>query len=91
MRRLSIQLFEAGLCPENTAVRLCLAAAKVYGGDEDKLKRMFLERGWQLWPPSFIRAQLQDLREAGYENDVATVVAKLLLREPARPSQKRTT
>jgi len=91
MRRLSIQLFEASLCPENTPVQLCLAAGKVYGGDEDKLKQLFVERGWQLWTPSFIRAQLQGLRSAGYENDVATVVAKLLLRESARSSPKHTT
>ena len=81
LNRLRLQCFERGFCPADAMVTLCLAAGKV-DGDEEWLKRQFESHGWRLWPPSFIREQLEVLRDIGYENDVAAVVAKLLLRQP---------
>jgi len=87
--RLRIQLFATGLCPSDARIVLGLAAGKIYG-DEDWLRNHFESRGWRLWTPSFIREQLYGLRDSGYDNSVAAVVAKLLLREPQKNSRERT-
>ncbi len=73
------QLVEKGFCRPKPTVTLCLAAGKIRG-DEVWLNNHFNRKGWLLWGPSYIREQLQVLRDVGYENTVAAVVAKLLLR-----------
>ena len=35
--------------------------------------------------PSLIREELRALKECGYENSVASVVAKILLRDDSKP------
>jgi hypothetical protein len=84
LRRLVKQLVEAGFCPKNPTVKLCLAAGRIRG-DEEALAELFQRRGWILMAPEFIKADLRKLRDSGYENSVAAVVAKLLLREGKRP------
>jgi hypothetical protein len=81
LNRLTKQLVDAGFCRRAPAVRLGLAAGRI-NGDEDWLRDHFERRGWRLWGPSFIREELRTLRDTGYENSVAAVVAKVLLREP---------
>jgi len=80
LRRLEEQLVEAGFCAEKPTVRLCLAAGKIHG-DEAWLRNHFEERGWVLMGPELIREELRALRDSGYENSVAAIVTKLLLRE----------
>jgi hypothetical protein len=60
---------------------LGLAAGRI-NGDEEWLQAHFERKGWQLWGPGVIRDELRVLRDTGYENSVAAVVAKVLLREP---------
>lgn len=80
LARLTAQLIEKGFCRPNPKVTLCLAAGKIRG-DETRLREHFEKNGWLLITPSEIRTQLRELRDVGYENTVAAVVAKLLLRE----------
>jgi len=80
LRRLVKQLVKARSCAEKPTVRLCLAAGKIHG-DEAWLRNHFEERGWLLMGPELIREELRALRDSGYENSVAAVVTKLLLRE----------
>jgi hypothetical protein len=77
--RLARQLTDQGLCPTIPSVRLGLAAGKIYG-NEQALVRQFNDRGWDLWTPATIRVGLLALKDSKYENSVAAVVAKVLLR-----------
>lgn len=85
--RLETQLIEQGFCPPGTKARLCLAAGNIHG-DAAALRAIFDARGWQLFERSWLIAGLEALATESYENSVASVVAKLLLREvaPARTS-----
>ncbi|MGD0697356.1 MAG: hypothetical protein ABSB82_21255 [Terriglobia bacterium] len=80
LKRLVTQFVEAGFCAPNPSLTLCLAAGKIYRGEEAKLESIFNQHGWRFWGPSFIRSELEALRDSAYENTVAAVVAKLLLR-----------
>jgi hypothetical protein len=80
LRRLKQQLVKAGFCQEKPTVRLCLAAGKIHG-DEAWLRNHFEERSWVLMGPELIREELRALRDSGYQNSVAAVVTKLLLRK----------
>lgn len=88
LHRLVLQLVSQGFCAPKPQVTLCLAAGKIRG-DEDWLRSHFEKKGWMLWGPELIRAELGKLRDIGYENSVAAVVAKLLLREAKRPKGSR--
>ena len=78
-RRLETQLVQAGFCAKKPTIKLCLAAGKIQG-DETWLRTHFVREGWVLMGPEEIRDALQSLRDTGYEDSVATIVSKLLLR-----------
>lgn len=80
IERLTTQLVEKGFCAPDPSYRLCLAAGRIYG-DAAELHALFDSRGWLLWGPDWLRSELRGLADSGYENSVASVVAKLLLRE----------
>lgn len=83
-RRLVHQLAEKGLILPEPRVQLCLAAGNVRNeADRGNLSSLFEERGWQLWDEYWLNAQLAALADSKYENEVAAVVAKLLLRPDA--------
>lgn len=80
--QLQTQLVEAGFCRPSPKTTLCLVAGRVAGEQDRKvLRSYFKEKGWQFWDDEWLRASLGDLPESGYENNVAAVVAKLLLRK----------
>ena len=78
--RLVEQLVGAGFCFKVPSVTLCLAAGNIRG-DQAWLTTHFKDQGWLLLGPEAIRNELTALRDSGYENDVAAVVTKLLLRD----------
>lgn len=81
LRRLLRQLAEAGAVRPNARVTLCLAAGKTISPAATlQIRRLFVRRGWQFWDAGWIGARLRDVALDGYENDVAAIVAKLLLR-----------
>ena len=88
LRRLVVQLTEAGFCRKAPSIKLCLAAGKVRG-DSDRLRQQFEKRGWVLLGPAEIRVELKALRDSGYENSVAAVVTKIILRDGSRAKSKR--
>ena len=49
-------------------------------GDEAWLKGHFDTQGWIFMGPSEVKSELCAFRDSGYENSVAAVVAKILLR-----------
>lgn len=79
--RLKKQLAKAGSCAPRPKTRLCLAAGKIASAQDRRLLRKhFATRGWLLWDDEWLREALKRVAESGYDNQVAAVVAKLLLR-----------
>jgi hypothetical protein len=80
--RLKMQLLEAGACAADPTVRLCLAAGKIATEpDRGAIEKHFTGLGWQLWDAQWLRAALTRVADGGYDNQVAAVVAKLLIRK----------
>lgn len=79
--RLREQLVTTGACAPSPRITLCLAVGKLDRRTEaDSMKQHFDTRGWRLFSPDWVREHLLTASKAGYENDVAFVVSKLLLR-----------
>ena len=73
------QLTAQGLLPrKGCKSRLCLAAARIHPGDESKLEKLFAKKQWRLFTPTNIVDGLEQLRKTKRENDVVTMVTKLL-------------
>ncbi|HEV7767702.1 MAG TPA: hypothetical protein VGQ76_22055 [Thermoanaerobaculia bacterium] len=91
LSRLELQLAEQGFCPAGTKATLCLAAGKIYG-DPEPLRAIFEKSGWRLLESGWFVDGLRRLAEESYDNSVASVVAKLLLRNdrPAVTVDKET-
>ncbi|MBF0306035.1 MAG: hypothetical protein HQL41_10365 [Alphaproteobacteria bacterium] len=80
--RLSRQFHERGACGSDPKITLGLVAGKIYSdAARAKLKRLFDEQGWILWDDVWLREHLQVMASGGYENNVAAIVSKLLLRK----------
>lgn len=85
LKRLKKQLVKTGACPKNPRVRLCLAVGKMATGtDNEGLKKLFRMKGWTLFDDNWLCDQLLTASKKGYENDVAFVVSKLLLRKKGK-------
>jgi hypothetical protein len=79
--RLTSQLLACGAIAPDPKVTLCLAAAKIATpSDREWLQHHFSASGWLLWDDKAIAAALVQMAAGGYENQVAAVVAKVLLR-----------
>jgi len=77
--RLSKQLLDAGLCSPNPMIKLALAAGNVAKGREE-IPILFEERGFTWFGPEWIVDRLHRISQTGYDNEVASVVSKLLLK-----------
>ncbi len=80
-QRLLEQLTELGSIQPNSKVTLCLAAGKIISKDADRIKSLFSQNGWLLFDRDWIIKRLLELAADGYDNSVASVTAKLLLRK----------
>jgi hypothetical protein len=79
--RLVHQLVASGACRPRPHVNLGLAAGRITSSREHiALQRLFRRKGWLLLDDEWLRAGLAEAAGGGYENDVASVVAKLLER-----------
>ena len=59
-------------------IRLCLVAGKIAESSEQDLATHFQKRNWEFKGPEWVRKGLIKLAEGPYENDVATLAAKIL-------------
>lgn len=84
LARLKQQLVNAGLCLPNSDITLCMAAGKVRGNDEPEITALFERQEWSFFGPNWVREQLHSVARQGYTNEVASVVAKLLLKAQTR-------
>lgn len=81
LRRLARQLVEAGAVAARPSVTLCLAVGKMATmTDREALDKHMKKHRWRLFDEASIRSEIADAADSGYENDVAHVVAKLILR-----------
>jgi hypothetical protein len=80
LRRLAEQSIAQGLCRPGVTVQLGMIAGKVASTDEPKLRVLFDRQGWFFEGPAWLKEQIKQLSGGSYENQVAAVVSKLLLR-----------
>jgi hypothetical protein len=81
LERLSSQLESRGSCAPSPKITLALAIGKLaQKSDAAGLRSHFESQGWKLFDPDWVRQRLLTASQSGYENDVAFVVSKLLLR-----------
>jgi len=78
LARLAAQLHDRKLARANPKVQLCLAAGHIYKGDEQLIRKHCARNGWRLFAPDWIAEKLSSLSDSAYENEVATVAAKLV-------------
>ncbi len=79
--RLVSQLLENRSIQPNPTVQLCLAAGKIAASSASKVRAHFQSNNWLLLEPDWIRDRLVAMADDGYENSIAAVTAKLLLRK----------
>ena len=65
-------------------VQFVLIAGKLYSDHETKVRARCAECGWRLIGPVELAQGVRRFAKRGYENDVITIVTKLLERNPAR-------
>ncbi len=81
LARMKKQMVKDGLCKESSKVLLCLATGKITSSRErEKVNAMFNKKGWKLYDDVWIADKVKAFASLGYENDVAAVVAKIILR-----------
>jgi len=79
LRRLVDQLVATGSCAPRPTIRLGLATGNIAKRtDRAGLQALFEKENWRLLDDDWVRERLKDTAGAGYENDVAIVVAKIL-------------
>jgi hypothetical protein len=79
--KLIVQLKQQGmLLAESPTVRYGLVAGKIKGEDEDKLRSIFESNGWMLITPRELAQGLRKFATRGYEDDIVTMVVKILER-----------
>ena len=79
--RLVAQLTQSGAIRPKPRLTLCLAAGKVISSAAgDRIHDLFRDRGWLFWDAAWLGQRLRQVAAASYENDVAAIVSKLLLR-----------
>jgi len=83
--RLKKQLVDLGACSPSLSLTLCLAAGKVASeNDRLKIKEHFERNGWRFFDDAWIKDRLRKMSDFAYENAVATVMAKILLRQESK-------
>jgi hypothetical protein len=82
-RRVSEVLMETGALRESQPeIRWELFAGRIKPGEEARVLRLIEAGGWQLRGPQSIADALRRFASRGYEDELATVVTKLLERNP---------
>ena len=75
------QLVETKAIQKAPEIQLCLAAGNIVKSNAADIQAHFDANEWKLFGPDWIREQLTSVAADGYDNAIAAVTAKLLLRE----------
>jgi hypothetical protein len=87
LERLVAQLLASKTICRNPTIQLCLAAGRIVSTDAERVRVHFAANNWLLLDHDWLQSQLHKLAQDGYENAVAAVTAKLLLRNQRRSDQ----
>lgn len=79
--RLREAYLKKGLINGRTAINYGLAAGNIHSGNEPQMKELFRRKGWKLFTPQQIRERVKQLSTKGWEDDMITMTAKLILKE----------
>jgi hypothetical protein len=75
------QLRGEGLLPSSDpTIRYVVVAGKIKTGHESRLRDIFEKNGWQLITPAALAEGLRKFAQRGYEDDIATMIVKILER-----------
>ena len=80
LNRLKIQLIDCGLVRPDCSVKLAMVAGKTVSADLTAVKNHFAANDWIFHDADWLREKLKTLSIGSYENDVAAIVSKILLR-----------
>lgn len=79
--RLAAQLTNNSTCRPNPTIQLALACGKIRNDTDRKaLHDLSKKQEWILWDENWLREHLEKLAGQSYENQVASVVSKLIFR-----------
>jgi hypothetical protein len=78
--RLKTDLLECGLATKPVTLKLGLAAAKVYQSRSPEIEQYFSTQNWYYFSPENIKAGVNSFSDMPYENELAIITAKILLR-----------
>jgi hypothetical protein len=82
LQRLECQLVASGACAPSPSIHLCLAAGRIATEeDRESLRKHFEGNNWRLLDYDWLRERLVGVSQSGYEDDIAAIVAKLLLKD----------
>ena len=74
------QLVGAQLILPNPKITYALVAGKIRGRDEEELVNHFNSNNWVLYTPTKLVEMITNFADSGYEDDLAMITAKILLR-----------
>ena len=78
LNRLCKQFEGKGMCASNVSAQLGMAAGNVYRNEEDRFVKSFDQEDWAFFGPKWLKQELEILAKGRYENQLSSVVAKLL-------------
>jgi hypothetical protein len=70
-----------GLINEKTKINYALAAGHIHLGNDLIIARYFSDNGWKLFTPEQIKEKVRQLSTKGWEDDLITITAKLILQK----------
>jgi superfamily II RNA helicase len=70
-----------GLINEQTIINYGLAAGHIHSGNEPHIREYFLKKRWKLFTPEQIKERVKQLSTKGWEDDLVTMTAKLILKK----------
>ena len=79
--RLKKEYLDRGLINENTKINYALAAGHIHSGNEEPIAEYFSKKGWRLFTPTQIKKYVKQLASKGWEDDLVTMTAKLILKK----------
>jgi len=74
------QFIDQGLITTSTKINYALAAGNIHRGDEERIREDFTQKGWIIFTPHEIKDYIKELAQKGWENDLVTMTAKLILK-----------
>jgi len=80
-KRLREAYLKQGLINKDTTINYGLAAGHIHSGNEAQIGEYFLRKGWKLFTPEEIKGKVKELSTKGWEDDLITMTAKLILKK----------